>query len=638
MTSRRHTLKFTSKAEQDKLKLCAPVPPRIKDDLVHQDDEVRDIDDKQLNVISVLGLLTALEDILGSLGPKVIQLMLTAQSMDKTTYNSSCELLEDNENFILFETIKEKLKGLISANLVESKKIDAVKKAIKDMSAIVDQTEKRQEERKKLQLAGTASRIVSSPQDTPLRPETTERLLTVVPKKTRPPPPPSISDESVAETKSDSSDVSDLQRALIKEKLRAALIKQGRINITDSQLDEFAAAYFQEVQKKAENERKTSQKETESEASNDTLELDQSLPFENRVKIISDISIRPDPSTKTFTPATSFSGTSLPSTSTSRPNLPASAHRSSSSSILRPTLPAPAPQTSSGVSFVNRPPSSTSHPTVPASTPRSSSGATFVNRPMNSTFRYDLPTSASQSSFSVFSVNRVRLNTPATQSSNRTVSNTSNKTSQPIMDSEPVVLTDANIKVLMKKFDKLAENEKDSYLKFIKALKDSDPKRYQRLKDEHENESASKPNLKKASNKQESVISDDDDDTAVLAASIAESQQQIAQMTNFLKPRPPQVSAGCQIPVIDTCQPARNSTVRRPIDINRQQASNIPPLNGHCPPISSLYQHHPISTVPVQPYHQQYPFPHPLSGPFQNVGPPQRGYFPPPNYYYHPRY
>lgn len=91
-------------------------------------------------VISVLSLLTALEDLLGSLGPKLILLLQTAIAMDKSEADSSKTLLDYDHNWILFETIKEKLKGLLTANSVEANLQNVVRKAINDMTDLVDRS------------------------------------------------------------------------------------------------------------------------------------------------------------------------------------------------------------------------------------------------------------------------------------------------------------------------------------------------------------------------------------------------------------------------------------------------------------------------------------------------------------------
>lgn len=116
---------------------------------------------KPTTIISVLSVLTALENILGSLGPKLIHLLLTAISMEKSKVNSSNNLLDDNHNCILFETIQEKLKGLLSADLIEANLQDFVKKSIKDMTDLVDQSNERRKMRRVQPPSATSAKEMS---------------------------------------------------------------------------------------------------------------------------------------------------------------------------------------------------------------------------------------------------------------------------------------------------------------------------------------------------------------------------------------------------------------------------------------------------------------------------------------------
>lgn len=98
----------------------------------------RDAERSPLTVVSVLRLLTALEDILGSLGPKVIQLLSQALTLEKNKANLSEELLNNKDNYVLLETIKEKLKGILIAEVVyDEHKIRVIKKAIQYIATLL---------------------------------------------------------------------------------------------------------------------------------------------------------------------------------------------------------------------------------------------------------------------------------------------------------------------------------------------------------------------------------------------------------------------------------------------------------------------------------------------------------------------
>ncbi|XP_005184215.2 uncharacterized protein CG7065 isoform X2 [Musca domestica] len=105
-----------------------------------KEDEQKE-DDGPLSVVGVLRLLTALEEHLGSLGPKVVDLLGKALALEKVKANSSDDLLLNEDNCVFFETIKEKLKGLLIADVLvdDPHKVRAVKKAIKNIAGVIYQ-------------------------------------------------------------------------------------------------------------------------------------------------------------------------------------------------------------------------------------------------------------------------------------------------------------------------------------------------------------------------------------------------------------------------------------------------------------------------------------------------------------------
>ncbi|XP_023300058.2 uncharacterized protein CG7065 [Lucilia cuprina] len=93
-----------------------------------------------LTVVAVLRLLTALEEHLGSLGPKVVDMLGKALALEKLKGNSSDDLLMNEDHCVFFETIKEKLKGLLIADVLDDQqKVRAVKRAIKNIAALIHQ-------------------------------------------------------------------------------------------------------------------------------------------------------------------------------------------------------------------------------------------------------------------------------------------------------------------------------------------------------------------------------------------------------------------------------------------------------------------------------------------------------------------
>ncbi|XP_023015963.2 uncharacterized protein CG7065 isoform X1 [Leptinotarsa decemlineata] len=107
-------------------------------------------DDGEVNVVDVLRILTALEERLGSLGPKVIDLLAQALALEKKEANSSEALLDNDINCVLFETVKEKLKGQMLAGLVDLIQERAFKKAIKKIAGLIHLAGQRKRQREKL--------------------------------------------------------------------------------------------------------------------------------------------------------------------------------------------------------------------------------------------------------------------------------------------------------------------------------------------------------------------------------------------------------------------------------------------------------------------------------------------------------
>lgn len=103
-------------------------------------DQVQEenVDDEPLTVISVLRLLAALEDLLGpTLGKKVLDLLSKAVHLEKLKANLADDVLMNEENSVLLDTVKEKLKGLMIAKIVTNQQINAVRRTIRNVESIV---------------------------------------------------------------------------------------------------------------------------------------------------------------------------------------------------------------------------------------------------------------------------------------------------------------------------------------------------------------------------------------------------------------------------------------------------------------------------------------------------------------------
>lgn len=133
---------------QYEFKRHPPSPKFIEREKSPPEDTSTDI-----NLVAILRLLTALEDKLGSLGPKCIEMLSQALAMEKAEANSSEKLLDNDVNCVFFETVKEKLKGILLAGLVESRAEKSFKNCIQKIAALLHITsEQKRENDKKLKV------------------------------------------------------------------------------------------------------------------------------------------------------------------------------------------------------------------------------------------------------------------------------------------------------------------------------------------------------------------------------------------------------------------------------------------------------------------------------------------------------
>lgn len=194
-------------------------PPAQRPPYYYHDNHQKLLEEEEtepVTVVSVLRLLTALEDLLGSLGPKVIDLLAKALALEKVKANSSDEMLVNEDTCVLFETLKEKLKGQLIANVVEKHKIAAVKRAVKNVAIITHVVSERA---KKAQKEAPAEIIA------PAQP---------------------VSVPSVPSA-------SDINKAEIAQKIAAALVVQGKTDVTSEQLEELINVYIAMQQKAKES-------------------------------------------------------------------------------------------------------------------------------------------------------------------------------------------------------------------------------------------------------------------------------------------------------------------------------------------------------------------------------------------------
>jgi hypothetical protein len=89
-----------------------------------------------LNVITVLRQLSVLENQLGLLAPKIVELLSKGLVMEKIEPKSSIKLLTP-ENCVMFETVKEKLKGQLLAGVVKRSLVNATMFSIRNIEKLM---------------------------------------------------------------------------------------------------------------------------------------------------------------------------------------------------------------------------------------------------------------------------------------------------------------------------------------------------------------------------------------------------------------------------------------------------------------------------------------------------------------------
>ncbi|XP_017149678.1 uncharacterized protein CG7065 [Drosophila miranda] len=120
------------------------LPKKARSKSPDKDTESPVADDEPLTVVSVLRMLSAVEDHLGSLGPKALSLLSKALAMEMVRPNAADDLLLNEDNCVFLETTKEKLKGILIAEVLDDpQKVRVVKKLITNIAAIIFQVKEK---------------------------------------------------------------------------------------------------------------------------------------------------------------------------------------------------------------------------------------------------------------------------------------------------------------------------------------------------------------------------------------------------------------------------------------------------------------------------------------------------------------
>lgn len=93
--------------------------------------------DEKISFIGVCRLLSALESDVGSLAPKVLDLLTKSLQVEKIQPSKCDEIMMTRENAVLLETVKEKLKGTLGLGILTNQKETAIKLAVQKIAKLL---------------------------------------------------------------------------------------------------------------------------------------------------------------------------------------------------------------------------------------------------------------------------------------------------------------------------------------------------------------------------------------------------------------------------------------------------------------------------------------------------------------------
>ncbi|XP_066992366.2 uncharacterized protein CG7065 [Anabrus simplex] len=191
----------------------------VKDYVAAVLTEKKEAAKKNVTINEVLQVLTAMESQLGSLGPRINALLAQALILEKSAPGSSQSILDNPENVVLLEMVREKLKGQVVAGIVQDTMVAATQKCINSLT----------------------------------------NLLESVVKKAFVPPPMQLTEHnntSASEATSLSDDLV-VNKVEIAQQIAAALIAQGKTDVSQEELKELINAVVGMTQPSVPQEPKT---------------------------------------------------------------------------------------------------------------------------------------------------------------------------------------------------------------------------------------------------------------------------------------------------------------------------------------------------------------------------------------------
>uniref|UniRef100_A0A182VFQ8 C2H2-type domain-containing protein n=1 Tax=Anopheles merus TaxID=30066 RepID=A0A182VFQ8_ANOME len=172
-----------------------------------------------LNFVAVCRLLTAFEEYLGSLGPKVNDLLAKALALEKVKANSADDLLLNEDNCMFLETVKEKLKGHMMAETIDANRMVPIKKAVRNIARLLHEASKREP--------------VKPPEEELSRDSVAVSEAAV----------PSAVPTAAATTISASAAGASIDKIAVAEQLAKSLVAQGKTDFTTEELEQLINVY-----------------------------------------------------------------------------------------------------------------------------------------------------------------------------------------------------------------------------------------------------------------------------------------------------------------------------------------------------------------------------------------------------------
>uniref|UniRef100_A0A182U8Z7 C2H2-type domain-containing protein n=1 Tax=Anopheles melas TaxID=34690 RepID=A0A182U8Z7_9DIPT len=172
-----------------------------------------------LNFVAVCRLLTAFEEYLGSLGPKVNDLLAKALALEKVKANSADDLLLNEDNCMFLETVKEKLKGHMMAETIDANRMVPIKKAVRNIARLLHEASKREPVKPPEEELSHDSVAVS------------EAAV------------PSAVPTAAAATISASATGASIDKIAVAEQLAKSLVAQGKTDFTTEELEQLINVY-----------------------------------------------------------------------------------------------------------------------------------------------------------------------------------------------------------------------------------------------------------------------------------------------------------------------------------------------------------------------------------------------------------